>query len=266
MMRSFVHWVRIYLAEAWLGYHGRFAITSPFGYFAGKFGFPFFLMLFFIYIGKYVGYTDPLYIVIGNVLLIPANSGLNGVTIAIGDERQWGTLSYVLGSPAPRLPIFLGRSLFYIVDGFVTSLLGLAIAAGLFHLDLARMDVPMLALSAFILAMTSSGLGFLFGSLSLITRDGWMITTTFLSALYILIGVNFPIRALPPVLQSVAYGLPLTRGIQAARLAIQGGGWDSVGALLAGEVLVGSVYVIAGYVWFRIIERRSMASGTLDAI
>ena len=139
--------MRIYLAEAWLGYHGRFALTSPFGYFAGMFGFPFFLMLFFIYLGKHVGYADPAYIVIGNMLLIPAaRRAGRGVTLAIADERQWGTLSVVLGSPAPRLPIFLGRSLIYIADGFVTSLLGLGIAALIFRIDLARVDAGALAL------------------------------------------------------------------------------------------------------------------------
>jgi ABC-2 type transport system permease protein len=266
MMRWLVHWVRIYLAEAWLGYHGRFAITSPFGYIAGKLGFPFFLMLFFIFMGKFVGYANPLYIVIGNVLLIPASGGLAGVTLAIGDERQYGTLSYVLGSQAPRLPIFLGRALFYILDGFVTSLLGIAIAAGIFHLDASHINFGMLALAILLIAATSSGLGFLFGSISLITRDGWMITTTFISALYILIGVNFPVQALPGVLRTLSEGLPLTRGIMAARMALEGAGWSGISGLVGGEVLVGAFYVVAGYVCFRMIERRSMRSGTLDAI
>ena len=265
MIRAAVHWVRIYLAEAWLGYHGRFALTSPFGYFAGKFGFPFFLMLFFIFLGKHVGYADPLYIVIGNVLLIPATNGLGGVTLAIGDERQFGTLSYVLGSPAPRMPVFVGRSLFYILDGFVVTLLGMAIAAGIFRMDLSRLNVWALALSVLLVAITSTGLGFLFGSISLVSRDGWMITSTFISALYILVGVNFPVQSLPSVLQPVAYGLPLTRGIMAARLALQGAEAGAIGELLAGEVLVGVAYILVGYLCFRLIERRSMDSGTLDA-
>jgi len=265
MIRSAVHWVRIYVAEAWLGYHGRFALTSPFGYLAGKFGFPFFLMLFFIYLGKHVGYADPLYIVIGNVLLIPAANGLGGVTLAIGDERQWGTLSYVLGSPAPRLPIFLGRSLFYVLDGFVTALLGIAIASGLFRMDLSHADVGALGLSVLLIAITSTGLGFLFGSISLISRDGWMITSTFISALYILVGVNFPVTSLPAVLQPIAYGLPLTRGIMAARLALDGGS-GAVPGLLIGEALVGAAYILVGYLCFALIERRSMNSGLLDAI
>jgi ABC-2 type transport system permease protein len=91
-----------------------------------------------------------------------------------------------------------------------------------------------------------------------------MILTTFVSALYILVGVNFPVESLPPMLQPVAYGLPLTRGIMAARLALQGAGWGVIGHLVTGEVLVGAIYILIGYLSFHLIEKRSMASGTLD--
>lgn len=266
MIKYLLQSLRLYLYQAWLSYHGRYSITSPFGYISSKLGFPFFLMLFFIFMGKFVGYTNPLYIVIGNVLLIPAAGSMSGVTNAIGDERSWGTLSYVLGSPAPRLPIFMGRSLFYILDGFVTAVLGFAIAAGIFHLDMATINFGMLLLCIFLLAITSSGLGFLFGSISLISRDGWIILNTFLSALYILVGVNFPVGSLPSALQTIAFGLPLTRGIMAARLALAGAGWNAIRPLLAGEVLVGAIYILVGYLCFRLIEKRSLASGTLDAI
>jgi ABC-2 type transport system permease protein len=266
MIDKFVHIIRIYFAEAWLSYQGRFAITSPFGYIAAKLGFPFFLMLFFIFMGKYVGFADPLYIVIGNILLIPASSGMGGVTLAIGDERQWGTLSYVLGSPAPRSPVFMGRAFYYIVDGFVTALLGFAIAAGIFGLDLTKVNLILLMSCSLLIAITSSGLGFLFGSISLVTRDGWMILSTFLSFLYILVGVNFPVTSLPLVLQKLSWGLPLTRGIMAARLVMDGAGWSSIRALLAGEALVGLVYIFIGYFFFLFLEKRSMHSGTLDAM
>lgn len=265
MIKSLLRALRLYFVQAWLSYHGRFSITSPFGYIASKLGFPFFLMLFFIFMGKFVGYTNPVYIVIGNVLLIPAANGMSGVTLAIGEERQWGTLSYVLASPAPRAVIFMGRALFYILDGFVTAVLGFAIAAGIFRLDMSRINFAMLMLCIFLLAITSSGLGFLFGSISLLTRDGWIILNTFLSLLYILVGVNFPVAALPAVLQTVAFGLPLTRGIMAARLVLDGAGWNAIRYLVVGETLVGAIYILAGYLCFRLIEKRSMNSGTLDA-
>ena len=266
MIKALVHHLRLYWIQAWLSYAGRFAIISPVGYIASKLGFPFFLMFFFIYMGKFVGFTNPLYIVIGNLLLIPTTNSMFGVTNAIGDERGWGTLSYVLGSPAPRAPIFMGRALFYILDGFVTALLGFAIAALIFHFDMARINFPLLLLCVFLIALTSSGLGFLFGSISLISRDGWIYLNTFLSMLYILVGVNFPVESLPAALQTVAYGLPLTRGIMAARLALNGAGWSEIGGMIAVEVLVGAIYILAGYLCLLYIEKQSMNSGTLDAI
>ncbi len=266
MMQKVALSIRIYFSQAWLSYQGRFAITNPFGYLAGKLGFPFFIMLFFIFMGKFVGYNNPLYIVIGNILLIPAQSSMFGITLAIGDERQWGTLSYVLGTPAPRFPIFMGRAFFYIVDGFVTAILGFLIAILIFQLDLANVNLFALICCCLLIAATSSGLGFIFGSVSLISRDGWIFLNTFVSFLYILVGVNFPIDSLPNFLQKVAYYLPLTRGIEAARMVLAGSGWDKINPLLAGEIAVGLVYILFGYFFFRLIEKQSLSTGTLDAM
>ena len=266
MIKRVVRLVRLYFAQAWLSYHGRFAITNPFGYITSKIGFPFFLMIFFIFMGKFVGFNDPLYIVIGNILLIPANNGMAGITLAIGDERQWGTLSYVLGSPAPRGTLFVGRAWFYILDGFVTALVGFVIVAGIFHMDLSQVNLILLMLVALLIAITSSGIGFLFGSIALLSRDGWTILSTFISALYIMVGVNFPIEALPGVLSKISYGLPLTRGVMAARLLLNGAAWSDISSLVAGEALVGGIYILIGYIIFLIIEKRSTISGTLDAM
>jgi ABC-2 type transport system permease protein len=265
-MKSLLQTVRLTFSQAWLSYNGRMALITPLGYLASKLGFPFFLMLFFIFLGKFAGFADPLFIVIGNILLIPASGSMFGISYAIGEERGWGTLSYVLGSPAPRAPIFMGRALFYVLDGFLTAGLGFAIAAGIFHLDMARINFGMLSLCTLLIALTSSGLGFLFGSISLVNRDGWIFLNTFLEALYIMVGVNFPVGSLPPFLQHLAYALPLTRGIMAARLALQGAGWASLQGLVTGEMAVGAIYILAGYLSLLFIEKRSTLTGTLDAI
>ena len=266
MIKAVVRWIRLFFAEAWLSYHGRFAITSPFSYMTGKLGWPFFLMLFFVFMGKFVGFADPVYIVIGHMLLIPATSGMGGVTRAIGEEREFGTLSYVLGSPGQRAPIFLGRSFFYIVDGFVTSFIGVALSALIFGISLANVNLWLLLSCAVLISITACGLGFFFGSLSLLTRDAWTILNTFWEALYILVGVNFPVTSLPAFLQPLSYGLPLTRGIMAARLVMNGGGWSAISGLMAGEALLGGIYILIGYGFFLMIEKRSMVSGTLDAM
>jgi hypothetical protein len=54
--------------------------------------------------------------------------------------------------------------------------------------------------------------------------------------------------------------------ILAARLALQGAGWSLISRLVGGELLVGSIYILMGYLCFRLIERHSLVSGTLDAM
>ena len=159
MIKRAITLVRLYFAQSWLSYHGRFAITNPFGYITSKIGFPFFPNDLFHLPGKICGLCRSAYIVIGHILLIPSNNGMCGVTLAIGDERQWGTLSYVLGSPAARAPVFIGRATYYILDGFVTALIGFGIAAGIFHIDLSQVDFGLLASCVLLISITSTGLG-----------------------------------------------------------------------------------------------------------
>lgn len=266
MMRSLLHSLRIFIAEAWLAYHGQFSITSPFGYLATKFGFPFFQMLFFVFLGKFVGFSNPLYIILGNVLIIPATGSMMGITLSVLGERGWGTLSIVMGSPAPRSTLFFGRSLFYILDGFITAIIGFTITSLIFQLDYSQINIGMLVICSLLVVISSSGIGFVFGSISLISRDVWVILNAFLQALYILVGVNIPVNSLPMVLQKISYSLPLTRGIMAARLALNGGNWSSISSLAVGEAMIGGIYILIGYLFYRIIEKRSLVSGTLDAM
>jgi ABC-2 type transport system permease protein len=263
-MNPVKRWLRLYFIQAWFSYRALFAWSTPFNYIASKLGFPFFSMLLFIFLGKYVGLNDPVYIVIGNILLLPSLNGVMGISMTIGGEKQFGALSYLLGSPAPRSAVFVGRAFFHIIDGFVAVLIALPIAILVFQLDLAQTNFLWLALSVLLICITSTGLGFIMGVVTLLSRDGWMITSTLALAFYVLIGVNFPIELLPPVLKSISLALPMTRGIQAARMALNGAHFAELAPLLAGEVLIGLAYIIFGYALFRGVERISFKNGALD--
>jgi ABC-2 type transport system permease protein len=263
-MKSISRWLRLYFSQAWFSYRALFAWSTPFNYLASKLGFPFFSMLLFIFLGKYVGLNDPVYIVIGNILLLPSLNGVMGISMTIGGEKQFGALSYLLGSPAPRGAVFLGRAFFHILDGFTAVLVAMPIAILVFHLDLSNTNFLLLASCVLLIAITSTGLGFIMGVVTLVSRDGWMITSTLALAFYVLIGVNFPIEMLPPALKSISLALPMTRGIQAARLSLAGATLSEVAPLLAGEVLIGVIYIIFGYTLFRGVETISFRNGALD--
>ena len=266
MRRSLVAYVRLYIVQAWCAYRALFAWSTPFSYVVSKFGFPFFSMLLFVFIAKFAGLSNPAYIIIGNILMLPATNGLSGISMTVGNERQFGAMSYLLGSPAPRAPIFLGRGLFHILDSFITVSVALPAAAFLLHVDTSHSNIPLMLACVLITACTTSGMGFILGGVSLISRDGWMITTTLSLALYVLVGANFPVEALPAPVRAVSYALPMTRGILAGRAALAGADLASVMPLLLGEVAMGVLYIGLGYGLFRMLERRSMISGALDKL
>jgi ABC-2 type transport system permease protein len=266
MSRAVLRTIRLYFVQAWFSYRALYLWNTPFNYFISKFGYSFFAMLLFLFIGKYAGLANPVYIVIGNILLMPSLNGISGVSMAIANEKRFGALSYLFGSPAGRAPVFLGRALFPVLDGFITAAVAMPVALLIFQLDLSKTNFWLLLFCILLISFTTSGLGFILGSISLINRDGWMITSTIAVGLYILVGVNFSVDLLPPFLRVISYGLPMTRGILAARMALAGASWSAVSQLIFGEMLVGVIYAAAGYSLFRLIERRSLISGALDHV
>jgi ABC-2 type transport system permease protein len=266
MIKNLRQNVRLYLASAWYSYRALYAWQSFAPYISVKIAFPLGQMLLFLFMGRLAGLTNPLYIVIGNILLLPATNGVSGVSMTINGERDFRTLPYLIASPAPRGPLFLGRSLVHIIDGLLSTIMALMLGAIFFHVDLRQSNLALTALCILLLSITSCGLGLILGSLTLRTREAWTITSMVVIALYIFSGVNFPVNVLPKSLQIISYALPLTRGIQAARLAMDGANWSAISSLFFGELLVGIIYVTIGYLMFTWFEKLSLVDGQIETV
>ena len=266
MIKKILGDVRLYFVSAVYSYRALYAWQSFGPYIAGKVVFPIAQMLFFLFLGKLAGTHDPLYIVLGNILLLPATNGVAGVSMTISGERDFRTLPYLIASPAPRAPLFLGRSLVHIFDGLISTLVAFILGALLFHMDLTHSNLVLTALCILLLSITSCGMGLVFGSLSLRSRDAWTITSMFFILLYMLSGVNFPVSVLPKFFQIISYSLPLTRGIQAARLAMNGADWSTIQPLFLGELGIGLIYIIVGYLMFIWFEKLSLVDGQIEAM
>ena len=266
MIKKLLGNLRLYLASAWYSYRALYAWQSFAPYISVKIAFPLAQMLLFLFMGRLAGLTDPLYIVVGNILLLPATNGVSGVSMTINGERDFRTLPYLIASPAPRAPLFLGRSLVHIIDGLLSTIMALILGAVFFHVDLSHSNLALTGLCIFLLSITSCGLGLILGSLSLRTREAWTITSMVVIALYIFSGVNFPVEVLPKFLQVISYSLPLTRGIQAARLAMSGAGWLAIRSLFLEELLVGLIYMGLGYLMFTWFEKLSLVDGQIETV
>src|SRR6266853_2032721 len=82
--------------------------------------------------------------------------------------------------------------------------------------------------------LSTAGLGLMFGSLSLITRDVFIFANAAYYLLLVFCGINIPVSRLPEWAQVISTALPLTRGVQAAREVVSGAELSQVAGLLAG--------------------------------
>jgi ABC-2 type transport system permease protein len=82
--------------------------------------------------------------------------------------------------------------------------------------------------------------------------------------LLIFSGANVRLNELPTWVQFISAGLPLTRGISAARLLVQGASFTDIAPLLLGELAIGIVYGILGYLLFAVLEVVAKRRGTLE--
>jgi ABC-2 type transport system permease protein len=256
----------IFARSTWLQYVALFQWANVQGYVGYKLILPITQILFFVELGVYAtGRQNALYFALGNAMQITANAGIFGVIATVANERQYGTLPMLLASPANRLVTFFSRAIVNTIDGILSVALAMVFVAVLFQLDLSHANIGLIALCVFVVSATTAGLGLLFGSIGLVTRDAIVIANVVYYLLLVFCGINFPVSRLPGALQAISYALPLTRGVEAARQAAAGASLEQVSGLLGGELAVGVIYAVLGYILFRFTERLARRGGLQEA-
>lgn len=257
--------LRLFAQGAYLSYIALFHWLQPATYLASKIAMPLAQMFFFVFLGTFGSQTlSASFFVIGNAMQMAAISGIYGVTMAIGGDRWEGTLAYLFGTPAPRMSIFFGRASAHILDGMLSVAIGFLWGRLLLGLDLSSTNFALLALTVVVTVFSTSGLGLVMGCVGLITRNVMFVNNTVYFLLLLLSGANMPIDRLPSWIRAVSQVLPLSRGIEAARLVIAGGANAHALRLIAGEALVGISYLVAGYLLFTGFEKMAKRRGSLE--
>lgn len=257
--------IRLFFQGAYLSYVALFAWLQPMTYLASKVAGPLGQILFFTFLGTYAtGSENASFYVIGNAVQVAALSGIFGVTFSISGDRWAGTLPYLFGTPSNRMALFLGRSLVHIVDGMLGVGLGLMWGVLLLGLDLSQADPLAMILTILITSFSTSGMGLMLGSLSLITVNVMFINNTVYFLMLVFSGSNLALENLPAWMQTVSKGIPLTRGIAATRAIIDGSRLPEVSAMLLEEVVIGIIYIVIGYLLFRWFEVQAKRKGSLE--
>jgi ABC-2 type transport system permease protein len=223
--------------------------------------------LFFVLIAKAAG-GDQLarFAVIGNAVQMAVFFVLLSMEIVIEAEKWNGTFQYLIASPAPWLPIMLGKSMFQFVDAFLSSAIVFAVLIPLMNLQISLLNllssVPLILLTI----VSACSLGWLIGAISLPIRWGFVICNVLAYVMMVLCGVNFPFTALPPAVQIVGNLLPFTHGLLAIRAIIDGATYARVWPLIADEVLIAVIYSALAWLTFGWRLRVTRQNGSFDLV
>jgi ABC-2 type transport system permease protein len=258
--------VRIFFIGGYLAYRALFNWIHWTMYVPTMLGGPIFQILFFAYVGRYAGLRSDEFFVIGNAVAISSLGGIFGMAMTIGGERWTQTLSSILVTPANRLALFLGRAVPNLLNGVIVSTVGFIVGWLLLDFTLTPTEVPVIALIVFVTSFSCTAFGTMIGAFGLRGRDIFFFANLMIFVFLLFCGVNVPLDALPGWMQQVSSLLPLTHGIQAARLVADGASLADVSGLVWTELLIGVSYAAFAYLLLRLFEIDGRRRATLETM
>jgi ABC-2 type transport system permease protein len=199
-----------------------------------------------VFVGRSAGVGSDAFYLIGNAVQYAAIPCLFAMGNTIEGERIQGTLPLLLASPARRIPLFLGRALPVILNGFGVAVVSLTVGALVLRVPFPARSLAPLALVLVVSTFSCAGLGLLCAALALRVRETAVLSNVIFGILLIFSGVNVPVSALPAWMATVSPWLPLTHGIGAAREVASGAPLSSVTGALLAETGLGVLYGAGG--------------------
>ena len=256
--------VRVFFIGGLIAYRALFNWLNPWIFIPTLVVAPIFQVLFFAFLGRSAGLESDRFYVIGNALQYGALPCLFAMANTIASERNFQTLGFILVTPARRLPLFLGRSLPVILNGILVAAFAFAVGGAMLHVHVPTSALAPLALVIVVTATSCTGLGLANAALGLRVRETAVSSNILFGLLLIFCGVNVPLHDLPGWMSTIAQGLPLTHGIEAARGLADGRALGDVGGFVGAEALVGALWGVVGYGALRAMEWQSRRYATLE--
>jgi len=164
----------------------------------------------------------------GIIAMIVMTAVLTGLAASIAREKEQGTLDGLLISPVNRLSIILGKAFSQAIRGLIQGAIVLLLAFVLFGVRVH--GSYLLVISLLLLGIFSFvGLGILVSAIAAEQETATQLLFMFQFPMLFLSGVFFPILLMPPIMQKIAYAIPLTYAINALRkVMVLGAGFAAV--------------------------------------
>jgi ABC-2 type transport system permease protein len=129
-------------------------------------------------------------------------------SMAVVREKEIGTMEQIIVTPIKPVEFILGKSLPFIMIGFVDVVIVLVFGVYWFGVPI-RGSIALLFLCMFLYVMTTLGVGLLISTISSTQQQAMISTFFFFFPSLLLSGFIFPIESMPRVIQLVTYFNPL---------------------------------------------------------
>ena len=256
--------VRVFFVGGLISYRGLFSFLRPSIFIPSMLVAPIFQILLFVYIGRSASLESDEFYVIGNAIQYAAIPCLFAMIFTVAGERFQKTLGYLLVTPAPRLPLFLGRALPVAGNGFFVAVFAFVVGGAIVGIDVPVSAYGPLLLATAVSAFACTGFGLLGAGFGLLMREQAVLANVLFGLLLIFTGANVPVDTLPVWMQTISQILPFTHGIEAARRLADGETVGAVAGLLTAEAVIGLVYAGLGYAAIRGAELLARRHATLE--
>lgn len=255
---------RIFAIGGLISFRALFSWMTPWIYIPSLILAPVFQILLFAYLGRSAGVEGDQFYVIGNAVQYSAIPCLFAMGQTVSGERMTHTLGLVLTSSAPRIPLFLGRALPVVVNGWLASMVALILGSVILDVRPSAGALLDIALVVAVASVSCTGLGLALAAIDLRVREGAVMNNIVFGVLLIFTGANVALSSLPEWMATIGRMLPLTHAIEASRAIAQGSSLSDVSDLIGYELLIGAVCMLAGLLLLRWLEIASRRRATLE--
>lgn len=142
-----------------------------------------------------------------------------------------GTLEAMLATPTHPFTVILCQAAWPYLWTTIRAALYLVLGAAVFGADLSHVHLASAALFLVLMVVTFAGIGLTSAALTLYLKQSDPVTALVGGVSFLFGGIVYPVDSLPPVLQDVAWALPMTHAVEGLRRAFLSGAaplelWD----------------------------------------
>jgi ABC-2 type transport system permease protein len=166
-------------------------------------------------------------------------------------EREQGTIEQLVVTPIRSWELIVGKLIPYIGIAFFNLAEILVIGVLLFGVPI-RGSIPLLLATSFLFLLTTLGLGIFISTIVKSQQEAMLITLAINLPGIFLSGFFFPLEAMPPALQFLAYFIPLRYMLIILRgIVLKGVGLDAILSPVVALAVFGTLILIGASLRFR---------------